>query len=380
MCETIRVLQIAGYVVGGGVESILLNYDSQIDHRKVQFDFVVDGEPLPYFVQVARHCGSQVYPITPYKKNIIRNMIDIYRIIKYGHYNIVHSHLNTMSGFSLFIAWLAGVPIRILHNHATAYRGEGIKTLIKYILRPFAKFFANQYCACSQSAALWMYGDGYEKSCMIVRNAIDFSIFLYDIKKRRKMRKKLECGDAFVIGHVGRLTYAKNHRFLLSVFSEILKIQKNALLIIIGDGEMREEITQMIHNLKLQDHVRMVGVQEHVEDWLQAMDIFIFPSWYEGLGMAAIEAQATGLPVLASENVPEEALFSSHTARMELHDGANAWAKKAIELVQRNYRESQRCAIYDIGTSAKTLESYYDHLYKRYVENNHNEYIGEMRR
>lgn len=157
--KPLRVLQILGVVAGGGVESVILNYYKHIDRNKVQFDFVVhEDSPIDITVLV-NSMGGKVFKVTSYKKNILAFTSEIYHIIKSNKYQIVHSNMNTLSFFSLFASWIAGTPIRILHNHSTSVPSETKRNLLKMILRPFSKFFANRYFACSELAGRWMYGD-----------------------------------------------------------------------------------------------------------------------------------------------------------------------------------------------------------------------------
>ena len=361
----IRVLQIMGKIVGGGVESIILNYYTHIDHVKFCFDFVVDGHPLPYFEEAVQKFGGRVYKVTPYDKNVFQYMEEVYHIIKRWNYDIVHSNMNTVSEFPLFAAKMAGAKIRILHNHATANSGEGIKTILKYVLRPFAKLFATNYCACSENAARWMYGSNWKRRCHIIYNAIDLNAFCFDADIRQAFRKKLRCDDSqLVVGHVGRMEYAKNQSFLLDVFSDLLKNIPHAVLLILGDGSLKPMLMKKATDLGIKEAVRFLGVQSNVNQWMQAMDVFVFPSWYEGLGMAAIEAQAAGLPVIASKYVPEEAAVTDRILFKGIEDGAEDWSDSICSLdINTNLRTqihiSQR---YNILHEYESLQEYYEKL------------------
>lgn len=361
----IRVLQIMGKVVGGGVESVILNYYTHLNHDVFYFDFVVDGEPLPYFKDIVKQYGGKIYCITPYEKNIFLYMKDIYYIVKSGEYDIIHSNMNAMSGFSLLPAKLAGAKIRILHNHTTANRGEGAKTALKYILKPFAKICATHYCACSERAARWMYGKAWRKKSHIIYNAIDVEKFQYNLAIRRKFRQQIHCGESqLVVGHVGRFVYQKNHNFLIEVFNKLLTQEKDALLLLIGDGPLKSKIQQKVHILGIEKHVRFLGIQDNVNEWMQAMDIFVFPSWYEGLGMVVIEAQAAGLPTIVSEFVPIEAKCMEIFEVKSIKLGPNAWAEDISKILKKQDRKSklQFNANYCIKWEVKSLEKYYQSL------------------
>ncbi len=225
-CKPIRVLQIIGIVCGGGVEAVIMNYYRNIDRNQVQFDFVIDGYDKTYLDDEIKAMGGKVYHVEPYRENIFRYMVQIYKIVRNGHYDIVHSNMNTLSVFSLFPAWLAGAKQRILHNHSTAVKQEGKRSLMKHILRPIAPLFANRYAACSILAGDWMYGKEWmaKGEVKIIRNAIDLKKYAFSQELRKRYRQEFGVADNdFVIGHVGRFMFQKNHRFLLQIFYEISK-------------------------------------------------------------------------------------------------------------------------------------------------------------
>ena len=205
--QPIRVLQIIGITNGGGVEAVILNYYEHIDRTKVQFDFVVHKDS-PVVTERVERLGGKVYKVVPYQKNIFAFMHDIYCIIKDNHYTIVHSNMNTLSAFSLFAAWLAGAKVRILHNHSTSVPSETKRNIMKIILRPLAKLFANQYFACSRLAAEWMYGKKAvdEGKITIINNAINLDKYAFNKEKRKTLRNQLGIDEnTFVVGHVGRV-------------------------------------------------------------------------------------------------------------------------------------------------------------------------------
>lgn len=358
--EPIRVLQIVGIACNGGVEAVVLNYYRHMDKSKVQFDFVVHKNPAENFVAEVKKGGGRLYEVTPYNKNIFAFTHEIYRIIKDGHYDIVHSNMNSMSGFPLFVAWLAGAKVRILHNHTTDTKTEGVRTVIKRLLRPFAKMFANRYWACSRLAGEWMYGREAVQSgkIKIIPNAIDLDKFAFNPEKREILRNKLGLEDKFVLGHVGRFVYPKNHLFLIDVFAEVNKVKPEARLMLIGDGELRETIEEKVASLGLQDKVLFLGNRNDVADLYNAMDIFLLPSHYEGLPVVGVEAQANGLKCLFSDKVTEESKLLEKTMFIPLN---LEWWKKVICTIDYIYnRETISIKVlndknYDIKKSCLNL-------------------------
>lgn len=363
--EPIRVLQIIGIVCGGGVEAVIMNYYRHIDRAKVQFDFVVDGYEKTILDDEIQALGGKVYHIEPYKRNIFRYMYQIYRIVRDHHYDIVHSNMNTMSLFSLFPAWLAGAPTRILHNHSTAVRSEGLRSLMKNILRPFAPIFANRYAACSRLAGDWMYGKKMMASgqVTIINNAIDLDDYAFSPEIRQQYREEMGISEeTLVIGHVGRFVYPKNHAFLIDIFREVVKKLPNTILLLIGDGELRPEIEKKVQHNHLAEKVCFLGLREDVKQLYNCMDIFVLPSWYEGLPVVSVEAQANGLPCLFSSQITDESKLTDTARFIELFAGAKKWA--AAILADWNGRnrlakKQLQMAGFDINRTSALLQNMY---------------------
>lgn len=362
--KTVRVLQIIGLACGGGVESVVLNYYRNIDKDRVQFDFVVHKHPLKSFVDEAEKYGGRIYEVTAYTKNIFAFTYEIYKIIKNGHYHIVHSNMNSLSGFPLLAAWLAGARVRILHNHTTDTKAEGFRTVIKRTLRPFAKMFANHYWACSKLAAEWMYGKQAVDSgkVTIINNAIDLNKLSFSQEKRDALRNELGLEGKFVVGHVGRFMKQKNHEFLIDIFAEVAKQKENAVLMLIDEGPLRVAIREKVNELHLEKKVLFLGVRNDVADLYNVMDIFLFPSLYEGLGMVAVEAQVNGLPVVASTEVPKEAGITENIMWYSLNLEAKKWANEILRAQRVAFAEtlkSMQESGFDISNEARKLEKMY---------------------
>lgn len=367
MCKTIKILQIIGLSCGGGVESVIINYYRTIDKGKIQFDFVVHKNPYKVFSNEVKSIGGKIYEVTPYNKNVFLFTYEIYKIIKDGNYEIVHVNMNSLSVFPLFAAWLAGAKIRILHNHTTDSLAEGLRTILKRLLRPFAKMFANQYWACSKHAAVWMYGQKAvnEGKVTIINNAIDLDKFAFNQEKRDILRSKLGLEGKFVIGHVGRFMKAKNHNFLIDIFAEVVKQKDNAVLLLIGEGVLMEDIRNKVSNLHLTDKVFFLGVRNDVADLYNAMDVFVLPSFYEGLPVVGVEVQANGLPIIVSEEVFSEVKISNYISFIDLNTNIKVWSEECIK-ISRMERKQAKCKIlkagFDISVESSKLEERYIQL------------------
>ena len=308
--KVIRVAQVIGMAVNGGVESCIMNYYRHIDKTKVQFDFLVESTSNIIDKDKIEAMGGKVIIIPPYTK-IFKYIKELRRIFKEGNYDIVHSNMNALSVFTLFAAWLAKIKVRIAHSHSTTNKKEWKKNLIKNILRPFSKVFATDYFACSELAGRWLFGNKtFNKGKVtIINNAIEVEKFLFNEEVRSQIRKELNIEDKFVIGHVGRFVEQKNHIFLIDIFYEVQKERSESVLLLIGDGPLYNDIYQKVERLGILDKVIFAGVHKHPERFYQAMDVFVFPSLYEGLGMVLIEAQINGLPCIISNNIPKEAIL-----------------------------------------------------------------------
>lgn len=367
MKEPIRVLQIIGIVAGGGVEAVIMNYYEHIDRTKVQFDFIVHNDNKIDITQKVEAMGGKVYKVTPYYKNPIAFMHGIYKVIRDHHYRIVHSNMNTLSAFPLFAAWVAGAPVRILHNHSTSSPGETKRNIMKFMLRPFARLFANHYLACSRLAGEWMYGRKMMDSgkVTIVNNAIDLKKYAFNPQKRKILRKELGLADEFVIGHVGRFMFQKNHEFLIDVFAEAYKKNPHMALLLVGDGPLRPAMEEKVRKLGLTGHVKFLGLRNNVQDFYHVMDLFIMPSHYEGLPVVGVEAQANGLLCLFSTKVTKETRLTHSAQFLDLEAGASMWAEGIISLkCERNKKagDELRQAGFEINKETEKLVKFYIEL------------------
>lgn len=365
MTEPIRVAQMMTDMNYGGVEMVVMNYYRHIDRTKVQFDFfALEGSAVPQREEIER-LGGRVY-IVPKYTHLSAYEKEIIRLFKQNQYKIVHSHMNTLSVFSLWGAKKAGIPNRIAHNHSTAGKGETKKNIIKYALRPFAKIYPTKLCACSQYAGEWLYGKNAE--FQVFNNAIDLSRYSYDPQKAAAVRKELGLEDKLVVGHIGRFCYQKNHDFLIDIFNEIHKQRQEAVLLLIGEGELEQDIRNKVKKLGLTDSVRFMGKQKDTSRFYQAMDCFVLPSRYEGLGVVAIEAQACSVPVICLTAVPKDAKITSSVKFIGLDESSSNWADCVLDViktqVKRNEREEVRKAGYDIEVEAQKLTDFYEELLK----------------
>ena len=353
----IRVAVIMGKYTPGGIKSVIMNYYREIDKSKIQFDFFVyDNSPDKDYSEIESMGGKIVFMSS--LKNPVKNVIDCYKAFKKNNYPIVHGYLNTLNVFPMFAAWLANVPVRIAENLSTAHPGEK-KSIIKSLLKPFNFIFPTHYAANAIYAGKWLYGD---REFAVFRNGLDLSKYKHDEVRREAIRVKYGISDNFVIGHIGRYEYQKNHSFLIDVFKAIHDRDNKARLLLVGYGSLKDEIWNKISNLGLQNAVIDAGKTENIIPLYDAIDCFVLPSFYEGLPVVGIEAQAMGLPCVFSDEVTRETGVSENTVFIPLSASTETWVERIEELktkrVLRNDR-ALRDAGYDITNEAKRLVEYY---------------------
>ena len=348
----LRVLQVLNLMDYGGIESVVMNYYNHIDKTKVQFDFAVSETSIFPQKDKIQKLGGRFYLLPPIS-HLPKYVLVLQKIIKENNYKIVHCHLNCLSVFPLFASYLAGAKVRICHNHATVYKGEMIKALAKYILRPFCRWFATDYFACSEYAGRWMYGNRrfHAGTVHVMQNGINYQKFKPDKEIRVEMRKRLDLQDKYVIGHVGRFTNSKNHKFLIELFHYCYVKNDKLRLLLIGDGELEAAIRKKVHQMGLDKAVIFYGNTDSIEKLYQAMDVFCFPSFYEGLGLAAVEAQACNVPVVASKEVPKDVVIGRNIQFLDLKDSMENWEKAIYEVKPKEY---------DIELLSKDITAFYE--------------------
>lgn len=358
MNEPIRVVQIMGKLWAGGVEMVVFNYYRAIDKTKVQFDFYYDADSTVEPAQELVDMGARFIKLPPYQK-LSSYLKTLEKYLRKNKYDIIHSHINTLNVFPLYVAWKCNIPIRIAHNHSVP-GGESIKrTGLKYFFRLFSKVFSNEYFACSEKAGRWMFGNkNYEiGKVKIMKNAVNFDRFNPPEKLLKTMKKSLGINDKLVIGHVGRFTFAKNHKFLINIFKNISKIRNDAVLMLVGDGEMHDQIYQWVEEAELKDKVIFVGQVNNPELYYRLADVMVIPSVFEGLSLATIESQIAGVPTVVSSAVPEDAVISNGCVRLKLK--SNEWVKTILEQSKKKVVLDERSLSYNIQTASKLLQEWY---------------------
>lgn len=369
--EPIRILHVLGKLNRGGAETLIMNWCRNVDRSKIQFDFIIHTTEKCSYTDEILKLGGKVYSISAYNgANHFRYCRDWSRFFEnHPEYRIVHGHVRSTASIYLWIAKKNG-RIAISHSHAVS-SGSGFVGFIKNCMQYPIRYIADYMWACSDQAGRYLFGGKItkNKNYKVVKNAINANSFEFNETDRCNVRRELHLGDCLVLGHVGRFTPEKNHRFLIQVFNDYHKKNSNSTLLLIGVGPLEDEIQRQIEQYGLMDSVRFLGERSDVNRILQAMDIFLFPSRHEGLGIAAIEAQASGLPVLASEYIPNEVQVTDLLCVIPTNqkDSVKLWSSKIMDLdrVEKKREKTSnkiKKAGYDILTETKKLEEDYIHM------------------
>lgn len=369
----LKVLEVNVDDIGhGGVYSFVIN----VMRHKKEKDLIMDFCAFEQFesqdhIKEIESLGGHVYYAGYSGNKLIKQIVcqkKLEMLVKENQYDVVHIHsdvANKLLGYAKACK-KAGVNHIIVHSHSSGI-DHGYR-IFKEVLHRLAKVrlngVAEVYAACSDYAAEWMYNSKLRKKSkiIIINNGIDIEKFKYDIKIRNKWRNELELDGKVVLGHVGRFDYQKNHAYLIDVFSAIEKRRQNVVLLLIGEGEGKKDIEEKVKKLGLSDKVMFLGVTNKVHELLQAMDLFLLPSHFEGLPISGVEAQAAGLPVIFSNKITREAQLTSNVRFASIEGTPEEWADYAEELIQCERKDTSQELVnkgFDNMTSIRKLESIY---------------------
>ena len=354
---SIRILHIVTYMGRGGLETMLMNYYRAIDRTKIQFDFLTHRDFRADYDDEIEALGGKIYRLpnlNPFSRNYLDALDRFFE--EHPEYRIVHSHLDCMSAIPLKAAKKHGVPVRIAHSHSSR-QDRDLKYPLKLLFKRGIAGQATQLFACGQEAGKWMFGtDDFH----VLNNAIDAKRYCFDPEVRQEVRCELSIPEnALVAGHVGRFMAPKNHGLLMRIFAEL---PDDTRLLLVGDGELRAENERLAEELGIRDRVVFAGLRSDVDRMLQAMDVFVFPSLYEGLPLSVIEAQAASLPCLISDKVPLECKKTDLVTQIPLDASPAEWAEAVLSVAETPRRDTLaqiREAGFDIRANAEWLQNHY---------------------
>lgn len=355
----IKILQVVTYMGCGGLETMLMNYYRHIDRTQVQFDFLTHREYDGEYGNEIKQLGGTIYhlpSLNPFSKKY-KDALEIF-FDEHPEYKIIHVHQDCLSSVILKIAKQHGVKVRIAHSHC-ASQDKNIKYPIKMFYQRFIPKYATDLMACGDDAGKWMFrGSPF----IVMNNAINAKDYIFSPIKKAEQRAKLGVApNELLVGHVGRFSPQKNHVFLIDIFYAIQK-KTTAKLILVGDGELLTQIQAKVSQLGLNEKVIFTGIRSDVADLLQAIDVFVFPSNYEGLPVTMIEAQAAGLPCLISDHVPIECKKTDLVQQIPLSAPAETWSDSILKAANTERRDTYKeiaAAGFDIKENAAWLQQYY---------------------
>lgn len=361
-----RILQITDSMGMGGIQAFIMNVYRNIDREKYQFDFLLHQKMENGYDDEILKMGGIIYYIPSRHEGIIKNRKALEKFFsKHPEYTVVHQHESSLTYIEpLVIAKKYNVPVRIMHSHSTRASGSKIHTLLHKINIHRIKNVATNYFACGELAGKWMYnGSGVEKKVIIVNNGIDIKKYSFDETIRKKVRIELGLDKKFVIGNVGRFSEVKNHTFLIDVFNEFVKLYPDSELVLVGDGDLQQDMKNKVKELSLSDKVQFLGIRRDVHTILMSFDYVVIPSLYEGFPVTAIEAQAIGVPCLISDSVTKDVVINNNVKMLSLRESADVWADQIYKnkKVQRN---SNKEGLIKKGFDIATTTDYLLEIYK----------------
>lgn len=352
-----RIVHIVGTMCPGGIETFLMNIYRNLDRSKVQFDFIINyrDDSRDYCKEI-ESLGGKVYLTSRKSRHPFKNFNEIKNIVKEGGYQVAIRHSdNAFPVVDLLAAKKGGAKVRIFQSHSSNTK---LKLLHKYF-RTWMGKVPTMRIACSDNAGKWMFGN---LDYTVIKNAIDIKKNEYNPEIRKQKLEEWKLTGHPVYAHVGSYSPVKNHKYLISVFNEITKLQPEARLLCIGEGPLRSEMEAQIKELGLEDKIILTGIRHDVPDLLQMADLFIFPSIYEGLPLSVIEAQAAGIRCLISDAVTTEVDVTGLVTFMSIQNEPSTWATKAVELATTYTKTSTYQQVADAGYDVTKVARFYENL------------------
>lgn len=351
-----RILQVIGSLGWAGVEAVVMNYYRNIDRSNVQFDFITCSDKQERYDDEIQQMGGRIHRLPSRSRHPLAYMVALRQVIKENRYKIVHIHQNSASmAMDGIVSKMCGVPVVIGHSHNTRCN----VMWQHYLFKPFVNHVLTHRFACSEAAGKWIFGN--RKDVMVVNNAIDSKKYHFNQELRERKRSELGLQEKFVVGFVGRLHEQKNPFRLLEVFKNLLEVKDNCQLMLIGGGNLESSLKQECIARGISDKVSFLGVRTDVSELMMAMDVFLFPSLFEGLALVVVEAQATGLTCVISENVPAPNL-TGRVKVMQLADENKKWTNALLSHDDFQRVKATDMIIkgnYDIVHEARKLHDFY---------------------
>lgn len=345
-----KILIVCGRLYIGGAEKVAYSLGHYRDRNKYECHYLVFGEEIGIYEEELVNDGCKIIHMNVPADSYKVFWENLNELLKREKYDVIHCHTMFNSGIVLSAAKKNKVPVRIAHSHSicSSPNRKVTKKIYERVMRYLIIRNATDYVACGVAAGEWLYGKKvFEKHGRLVYNGIDIRMFVYNNENRNRIREELYLDNRFVIGHVGHLADVKNQSFLIKLMPEIIAKIPNAVLLLLGEGNDRPMLEKLISDMKLNDYVIMTGNVMNVQDYLSAMDVFAFPSLYEGMPLSIIEVQANGLPCVISDAVPEDVFLSDLLTKISLSD-REKWINTITE-AKRSNPEKYNDIMYNTG-------------------------------
>ena len=374
--KVIKVLQVGMTRNLGGIETYLIEQFRHLDTSRIMYDFVnITGEYNICFEEEIKAKGNRIFSFVSRHKNPFLHYWQWYRILRrhYKDYGVIVLNTNSLEYiYPLVLGKYFGIPVRVIHSHNTGFeKTQGIsrRALVRMNTK-LMNWSANVRLACSRAAGRWMFGN---EAFQIVYNAIDVKKYVFNEEVRRRVRQDLQLDDALTLIHIGRFSYQKNHAFIVEVFNEVVRRRPNAILLLVGNTTEETlyltKTRELIKQYGLENKVRFLGMRQDVPDLLQAADVLVMPSFFEGLSLVAVEAQAADLPALLSSAMTEEVKLIESTVFLGLNLGSEKWAETVMHSVvterQSRYADMVKAG-YEITHEVNRVEALYLDEYVRH--------------
>lgn len=367
-----RVIHNIASLHFGGAQTFIMNIYNNIDREKVQFDFVVIPEERKDLYEVIESMGGRIFVCPSYNgKNhfsYCKWWNDFFT--EHPEYHVIHGHVRSTAAIYLNIAKKHGL-ITIAHSHSTS-NGKGITAIVKNILQFPIRNIADYLFACSDKAGIWLYGKNaiQKQNYKMIPNGVDLDRFAFNKTIREEMRRKLGINkQTFVVGHIGRFTEPKNHKYLIELFSILKRTNPDCCLLMVGNGELFDDIRRYCEGLNIMDSVIMPGSRADTENFYQAMDVFVFPSLWEGLPVSVVEAQANGLPCLISDEITKDVNLTDLVTYLPLHN-KEQWIKELDTSTLKTHTKVSesnkiKLQVFDSRKVAAELQLFYIEQYEK---------------
>ena len=363
-----KILQVGLGNNPGGMEAFVMNYFRELARQGVSFDFVSMYGTIAYEKEILE-LGGRVFYVPNIKKDYFGYIKAFRKLLSREKYDVVHVNMLSAANIvPLIVARYGKVPVVIAHSHNSSTPGL-LRNLMHKINRPLIPLFATEYFACSELAGEWLFSEKIRKSenYHVVHNALNLEKFAFRQSERNEVRQELGVEGKFVLGHVGRFEEQKNHEFLLKIFREVVSDCEEAVLLLVGEGELQEEIRKKAKEYRIEDRIQFLGIRKDVARLWKGMDVFVFPSLFEGLPIVALEAQASGIRSVMADTITSEVKLIDKVEFLSLQDSPKKWSQTILSYKGEERKGEENAVIrqafakagYDIETAAQTLLSYY---------------------